>query len=261
VALGAWIAQNTPADARIAYAPGAEPVLALAERPLRELPIPLRGGGDPAALREALSERGFQYVVAYRGSAYAAWPQARELARAASTGNVALPSPEIALFRLQGDLPKIDAADPRALVAPGYTILDRLDVGDGASETAHLYQSPGRGARVRAESPVSGGWIEDDGRAQEAGRGSESFTTQARQGRDLLLAVRYDAASRGSLRVELGGQSHELRLKECPSALCEDVLLLPGDRVTGPYARLNVSFVGTPGARIATYHYWAIVRD
>jgi hypothetical protein len=261
LALSAWIAQNTPANARIAYAPGAEPVRALANRVVRELPVPLQGGAHPGALREALRARGFAYLAAYRGSTYAAWPQAREIARAASNGNVALPSPEIALFRLQEDLPKVEATEPRSLELIGYTVVDRLDVGAGASETAHLYQSPGRGALVRAESPATGGWFEDDGRAQEAGRGSESFTLQARQGRDLLLAVRYDAASRGSLRVELGGQSHELSLKECPTPLCEDVLLLPAERIGGPFVRLTTSFVGTPGARIATYHYWSIVRS
>jgi hypothetical protein len=261
LALGAWIAQNTPANARVAYAPGAEPVRALARRTVRELPVPRQGGASEAALRETLRARGFGYVAAYRGSAYAAWPQGREIARAASTGNVALPSPEIALFRLQDDLPEVEATEPRSLALTGYTVIDRLDVGDGASETAHLYQSPGPGTLLRAESPATDGWFEDDGRAREAGRGSESFTLQAQQGRDLLLAVRYDAASRGVLRVELGGQSRELSLKECPTPLCEDVLLLPGEQIGGPFVRLTTSFVGAPGGRIATYHYWSIVRS
>lgn len=261
LALGAWIAQNTPVTARVAYAPGAEPVRGLANRQARELPVPIQGSVSPAALRATLRERGFEYVAAYRGSAYAVWPQAVEVARAASSGNVSLPSPEIAVFKLQGDAPKVDASEPRSLQLVGYSIVDRLDVGDGASETAHLYQSAAGGALVRAEAPVPGGWFDDDGRAQEAGRGSESFTLAARQGRDLLLGVRYDGASRGSIRVDLSGQSLELRLKECPTPLCEDVLLLPADRVTGPFARLTTSFVGAPGTRLATYHYWAIVKD
>ncbi|HEY3083208.1 MAG TPA: hypothetical protein VGM69_25225 [Chloroflexota bacterium] len=258
LALGGWIAANAPPTVRLALAPGAEPVRGSARRPAVELPS--LGGLDPPAARELLRGRGVDYLVAYRGSSESAWPQAREVARSVSTRNVALPAPEIALYRLQWDLPKLEASQPQGLRLSGYAVVDRLDVGDGASETAHFYASSGRAEPVRVESPVVAGWIADDGRVHETGAGPESFTLAARQGRDLLLALRYDGASRGSLRVELEGQGYELPLRECGLALCEDALLLPGERIRGPFVRLAVGFVGPPGARLTTHHYWSIAR-
>ncbi|HEV8634880.1 MAG TPA: hypothetical protein VG370_11655 [Chloroflexota bacterium] len=256
LALGRWIAADAPPSARIALAPGAEPVRGSARRPVGELPRP--GGADPAADRELLRERGIDYLVAYRGSPEATWPQAREIARSASARNVALPAPEIALFRLQWDLPKLEASQPQALRLQGYAVVDRLDVGDGASETAHFYASAGPAEPVRAESAVLAGWIADEGRRHEVGRGGESFTLVARPGRDLLLAVRYDGASRGSLRVEVERSGYELQLRGCGLALCEGVLLVPAEQVRRPTVPLAVTFAGAPGARVATYHYWAI---
>ena len=256
LALGGWIAANAPPGLPVALGPGAEPVRGTMRRPAVDLPV--TGLADGTA-RELLRRRGVDYLVAYRGAPEAAWPEARQVASSASPVNVALPSPEIALFRLQWDLPRLEASQPQGLRLQGYAVVDRLDVGDAASETAHFYATTSRAEPVLTASPVLAGWIADDGRPQEAGAG-ESFVLAARQGRDLLLALRYDGASRGSLRVEIESQRYELRLRDCGLALCEDALLVPGDQVRGPTVRLAVAVAGPPGARLATYHYWAIAR-
>lgn len=258
VAAGRWLAQDAPAGAPVGVTPGAEAVRAVDRRPTREV------WGDAAgswlAARQAAHDEGVLYLAAYRGTPPAAWPMAREVLRLATSHNVALPAPELAIYRLDWSLARLEKGDPVLVDVAGYEVLDEVDVGDDASETRHFYTSSTRAPGVRAESAAPNGWLADEGRSQEVGRGTESFTVAARPGQDLVLAVRYGAGSRGALRFDVEGDTSQLQLRDCGYSLCEDaVVVVPSGHAKKPSVRVDVAFAGGAG-RATTYHYWALAR-
>jgi hypothetical protein len=258
LAAGHWLAQNAPVGARVSAAPGVDPVRAVDRRPTRE--IWGDATGSWLAARQAAQDEGLAYLAAYRGTPPATWPMAREVLRLSTSHNVALPTPELAVYRLDWSLPRLEKRNPVLVDASGYAVLDELDVADDASETRHFYTSSSRTPSVRTESAAPNGWLVDEGRPQELGRGTESFTVAAKPGQDLVLGVRYGAGSRGALRFDVDGDSSQLQLRDCGYELCEDAaVVMPSGHAKKPSVRVDVAFVGG-GGRATTYHYWTLAR-
>lgn len=253
LAAGRWLAANAPAGSPVGLAEGTEAVRGSSRRPTR----PVLEGAEGRAIAR---EQGLQYLVAFRGTPPANWPNAREVLRLGTPRNVGLPSPELSVFRLDWSLARLSPVDPVVLSLRGYQVVDMLDVADEPSETRHFYSSASQGLTVRLQSAAPAGWIEDDGRGQDPARGHESFQLAARPGKDLIVGVRYDNRARGTIRFTAGADTSELRLRDCGYRLCEDAaVVVPNGRVTGPTARLDVSFVsGAPGLLTTTFRYWSL---
>jgi hypothetical protein len=249
-----WLAENAPEEARIGLLPGAEPVRGNAERQTLALP-PLN-----REHLEDLRELDLEYIIAEPGSVASGWARARETMRFELPAAEGRAARMLSVFQLDWRAPQIDRSQPILLRFDGYQVLDALDVGNGTSETRHFYAATTPGTRVSGEARLLVGWLADDGRAQEIGRGAESFVLAARPGQDMVLGVRYDGASRGVLRLEVDRESFEWRLRDCGSTLCEDAFVVPGGFVKSAAPRVSVTFGGAAGGRIATYHYWAFVR-
>jgi hypothetical protein len=125
-AAGRWLAANAPRSARIGLADGSEAVRSSSPRSTRQL----LATGDA---RVVAQEQGMLYLVAYRGTPAASWPMAREVLRLGTPRNVALPSPELSVFRLDWSVARLEQREPAALNLTGYQVIDALDVGDDAS--------------------------------------------------------------------------------------------------------------------------------
>lgn len=258
MAAGALVAENTPPTARIGLVAAAVAARATAARTAVDLPVLTEGS------QQLLRDYGIDFVIAETESAVSRWGRAREVERLSSGAIGSTHARALALYRLDWQMPEGDRAQPLAIRLDGYSVLDAVDIGDPGSETRHFYAATTQGLRTRGEGRLRVGWITDDGRSQETGRGGESFTLGARPGRDLVLAVRYDAATRGLLRVEVEREPIDWRLRDCAASLCEDAIVIPGGLVKGPSLRVTVTFGTLPGAppgRVATYHYWAFARD
>lgn len=253
-AAGRWLAANAPPGARVGLGDGAEAVRGSATQPTRDVL------STPDA-RAVAQEQGLLYLVAFEGTGAAEWPMAREVLRLGTLQETALPSTQLAVYRLDWSLARLEDAVPGTLNLAGYEVVDALDVGDDASETRHFYSSPSRGRALRVESAAPIGWLEDEGRAQAVGRGAESFQLAARPGQDFVVAVRYDNRARGTLRFTVGADTAELRLRDCGYRLCEDAaVVVPNSRVRGPSARVDVALVNGPAGYLATFHYWSLAR-
>lgn len=268
VAAGKWIAANTDTNARIGFVPGAEPARSSAKRDMRALPI-----AEPGRRRELswsmAREYGLDYAIVFRGSNPPIRPTGVEVVRfSVSPRGGVLPSNELSIYRIDAELPQLDPVRPILMSTTGYTILDSIHIGEAESETQHFYSSATgvRGPGISGESNGPAGWIRDTGRLHEATRGAESFNLRARPGQDLLLGVRYDNLARGTLRVNIdegAGEVVELRMRDCGAGLCEDVLIIPGSRISSPSIRVTVAFAllpDSPTTLVGTYRYWSMVR-
>ncbi|HEY3107208.1 MAG TPA: hypothetical protein VGL23_00545 [Chloroflexota bacterium] len=254
---GEWLAENAEPAARVGVTAAAAGVRATAGRPVLDLPT------WNERIEAELRELAIDYAVAEPSDPLAAWPRARALTRFDRPEADGRPARSMAVYRLEWQLPELDPAQPIALRAEGFMILDTLDVAEPLSEARHFYMAASAGAPLRGLARLPVGWIRDDGRAQESGRGGESFTLAARPGRDLVLGARYDGSSRGALRVELERQPFDWRLRDCGATICEDALVLPGGLVRSASPRLTITFTTQPGGqpgRVGIYRYWSIVR-
>ena len=145
---------------------------------------------------------------------------------------------------------------PAAALAPGASVVDRLDVADLESEAGHRYQLEPAGSiadNLLRRGRVAPGdrLISDGGRLV---RGSERFRLRGRAGEAATLIARshQDAAAR--LRVRFGADELSLELPATPAGqFSETSIPLPSQAVR----EQNLVEVRADGS-YASYHYFLV---
>jgi len=97
----------------------------------------------------------------------------------------------------------------------------------------------------------------DDGRAHT---GEESFTVASIPRRDLIVAKRYDAVVRGTVRVYVDGVFvGEWEFPERRFQFGEDLFIVPASFIIDEQTRITFEFVPGNSIDINSFYYWIFV--
>jgi len=144
-------------------------------------------------------------------------------------------------------------------------VIDIVDPGNGAavaqySESAHAYKLEGAGAVVdRVFRTVSTGNIKDQATTFSI---SEQFTVNSVPDQLLIVAKRYDAALRGTLKVFADGvEVGDWELAEQDFFFGVDSFDIPGSFITGDKTILTFEVVPEPGHDTGNSFMWWIMVE
>ncbi len=253
-----WVNSNVPPGTRVALGRGAEPagaVLAAAPH------LTLSSSID--AVERAFAAREIGYAIVQLQDPLAGSPRLREVASTYGERHDGTRRTGASVFHFQDAAALPDGSAPTQIRVGPYAIVDHLDVADASSEVAHFYRSATQGEVREHVIAVRDGWIAETGRAQEAGRGAESFVLRTTPGKDALLGLRYLNDGGARLRVDIDGTVHLMDLRPCPIVVCEDVLLVPGSAIRGSATRFVVTSeaFGPSRGSVTTLRYWLFERS
>jgi hypothetical protein len=252
-----WVNANVPAGTRVALGRGAEPAGAV----LVAAPhLTLSTSVD--AVERAFAARQIGYAIVLLQDPLAGSPRLREVASTYGERHDGTLRAGASVFRFQDTAALPDGSAPTQIQVGPYTIVDHLDVADASSEVAHFYRSATPGEIREHVIAVRDGWIVETGRAQEAGRGAESFVLRTTPGKDAVLGLRYLNDGGARLRVDIDGSVNAMDLRPCPIVVCEDVVLVPGSAIKGAATRFVVTSeaFGPSRGSVTTLRYWLFER-
>ncbi len=279
VALGRWVKENLPEDARvgvndtgaIAYMGGRRTFDVVGLTTEGEAKYWVAGPGSRFEHYEKLARARLPtHFVVYPG--WMACPQVlgRELTRATVTDQSILGSPTKIAYEAKWDL--LGSGALPITPPSGLALLDEIDVADLESEAAHQYDLWGAtdGHNVVATSsfgyddegqPMDGGpaprTIADGGRRK---RVLDRFLTTLPEGRRAVLVIRFASdheAQPSALVVRAGATTAKITI-DAPATTFEERHVELG----AGHGRVSIEVTAEPGgARFASFHYWVYAAD
>jgi hypothetical protein len=267
VAMGRWLAENTPEDAVIgATPPGAARFFS------GRVVLDLDGAHTHEALRstplEFAEEQKVDYIVAFRSPYFDSVPGRPVAHEEVAAFNSSLPSN---LMRAYGPAsPEGETFAPKDVLlqfdTSGLALTDRVDVGnlsaaEAVSEAAHDYGLEGEASSVERMARVADGvTVQDEARVFSE---AEEFTVASLPGEPLTVVKRYDAAVGGRLRVFADGV--EVGVWELPRGeffFGEAAFTILGEAVTQNRTRLRFEVIPTqPALAGNSYFYWILAPE
>jgi hypothetical protein len=267
VAMGRWLAENTPEDVVIGAAPaGAARFLS------HRVVLDLDGAHTHDALRstplEFAAERQVDYIVAFQSPYFDSVPGRPVAHEEVAAFNSSLPSNVMRAYGPPGG--EGDAVVLRSSLvlfdASGLAVMDTVDVANlsapaAISEATHDYGLEGAASSVkRTARTAEGVSVEDDARVFSA---AEELTVTSIPGQPLTVVKRYDAAVGGRLRVFADGV--EVGVWELPRGeffFGEAAFTILGETVTQNRTRLRFEVIPTQAALAGnSYFYWILAPE
>ncbi|MDA1279382.1 MAG: hypothetical protein O3B95_04995 [Chloroflexi bacterium] len=207
VAMGKWIDENLPADARIGVGdPGAMRFFG------NRFTYDLAGWNTADAIKrpplDFAEEKKIEYLFVYRSIYFDSWHLAEPLHAIEVDRNTILGGNQLRVYRADYDSKPVfvNSLIPldKNLLKRDVAVIDIIDTGNGAaasefSEPAHAYRLVGAGAVVeRSFKTLASEIIRDEATTYTE---SETFTVNSSPGELLIVSKRYDAAIGGTLKV------------------------------------------------------------
>tara|TARA_Y100000031_G_C8127003_1_gene341022 strand:+ start:48 stop:638 length:591 start_codon:yes stop_codon:yes gene_type:complete len=161
----------------------------------------------------------------------------------------------------------VDSTSPldAELLQRDVAVIDVIDAGNGDvitaySEAAHAYELEGAGAVVeRSFKTVFSGVIKDEATTFSI---AEEFTAKSVPGELLVVAKRYDAALRGTLRVFADGiEVGEWALSDKDFFFGVDSFDIPGSFIVSDKTTLRFEVVPLPGQTTGNSFMWWIMVE
>lgn len=265
VGMARWIDENVPADARIGVG-DAGAMRFFGNRFTYDL-VGLNTeeaiGRPPLEFAE---EKKIDYLFVFRSIYFDSWHFAEVVHTIEVDRNTILGGSQMRAYEADYDtaIVFVDSTDPldSDLLKRDIAIIDIIDVGNGAaisaySEAAHAYKLEGAGAVVeRSFRTVLSGVIRDEATTFTV---AEQFTVKSVPGELLVVAKRYDAALRGTLRVFANGaEVGEWVLSAKDFFFGVDSFDIPGSFITSDTTIMRFEVVPLPGHESGNSFMWWI---
>ncbi len=269
VGMALWIDENVPADARIGV------VDAGASRFFgNRYTYDLVGLNTSSAIGrppiEYAEENKLDYLFVFRSIYFDSWPLADPVHTIEVDRNTILAGSQMRAYAADYNT-VVEFANPTApldndLLRREISVIDIIDTGNGAaipaySESAHAYKLEGAGAVVeRSFRTVLSGIINDQATTFSF---SEQLTVKSVPGELLVVAKRYDAALRGTLRVFADGAEVGIwELSDKDFFFGVDSFNIPASFITSDRTTLRFEVVPLPGQTTGnTFMWWIFVEN
>lgn len=268
VGMAKWIDENLPIDARIGVG-DAGAIRFFGNRFTYDL-VGLNTAdaiGRPPL--EFAEERKIDYLFVFRSIYFDSWHLGQPVHTIEVDRNTILGGSQMRAYQAdyvtdvvyaQVEVPLDDD-----LLNRDVAVIDIVDAGNGGaipaySEAAHAYKLVGAGAVVeRSFKTVFSGTIKDEATTFS---GSEEFTVKSVPGELLVVAKRYDAALRGTLKVFANGvEIGDWVLADKDFFFGVDSFDIPASAVTGDKTILRFDVVPTPGHTTGNSFMWWILIE
>ncbi|MEE8046162.1 MAG: hypothetical protein V3T49_04915 [Dehalococcoidia bacterium] len=268
VGMAKWIDQNLPADARIGVG-DAGAMRFFGNRFTYDL---VGLNSSEAIGRPYLNfaeEKKIDYLFVFRDIYVESWQFATAVHTIEVDRNTILGGSQMRAYQADYDtaIVFVDSTLPvdDDLLKRDVAVIDVLDVGNGAalaeySEAAHAYKLEGGGSVVERQfKTVFSGNIKDEATTFS---GSEQFTAKSVAGELLIVAKRYDAALRGTLKVFADGAEVGIwTLAEQDFFFGVDSFDIPASFITRDKTILRFEVVPTPGHDTGNSFMWWIMVE
>ncbi|TAK21517.1 MAG: hypothetical protein EPO26_14305 [Chloroflexota bacterium] len=257
-ASGTWMATRVPARATIAILPGGEPAAAL----LRTEPLRIAVRAPNAMIEEVLATAAVDYVIAPPSAPIAQSPRLRAIARTEGSRPDGSYFEGVTVYAFQSNATEGPVDSPVIVRVGEYALFDHLDVGDPASEVAHFYASTSTKQPEEFSITTPTGWIRDDGRVHEFGRGAESFFLRLPIGRDVIFVIRYLSDATITARLDIEQESLEVPFERCFLQTCELALFVPARAIVSESTRARLVIPPLRGGKgtVTILRYWTYGR-
>jgi len=257
VRLGHWVSESLPPDSLIALG-DAGAIRYFGQGTM----IDLLGLNSHELLDrdqfEFMSERRVDYLIVFPNVFIDGWPHAERIYEISIDHNTILGGSTMVVYKTNWNPQTSNKESWYQMDTEGMELMDSLDVGDSADEVSHDYsingEKPPFARMLKTTADVT---LLDDGWAYT---GEESFTVASIPRRDLIVAKRYDAAVRGTVRVYVDGVFiGEWEFPERQFQFGEDLLVVPAGFITEEQTRITFEFVPGSSIDINSFYYWIFV--
>lgn len=269
VGMALWVAENVPADARIGVG-DAGALRFFGDRYTYDLVGLNTSQAIGRPYLEFAEENKIDYLIVFRDIYIESWRFGDPVHTIQVDRNTILGGSQMRAYKAdyQTEIVYEDAKKPlnEEILKREVAVIDLIDPGNGSalaqySESAHAYKLEGAGANVeRTFRTVTDGNIRDEATTFS---GYEQFTAKSVPGEILIVAKRYDAALRGSLRVfaddlEVG----DWVLSEQDFFFGVDTFDIPGAFITDDQTVLRFEVIPSPGHTTGnSFMWWIMVED
>lgn len=207
---------------------------------------------------EFMSEQRVDYLIVFPNVSFDGWPYAKRIYEITIDDNWILGGWTMVVYETNWN-PQVSKKESWYQIdTEGMELIDSLDVGDPRDEVSHDYSITGeKPPFARTFKTAADVTLLDDGRAHT---GEESFTVASIPRRDLIVAKRYDAVIRGTVRVYVDGVFvGEWEFPERRFQFGEDLYIVPADFIIDEQTRITFEFVPGNSIDINSFHYWIFV--
>ncbi len=269
VGMALWIDENLPADARIGVG-DAGAMRFFGNR----FTYDLVGLNTSSAIGrpplEYAEEKKIDYLFVFRSIYFDSWHFADPVHTIEVDRNTILGGSQMRAYAAdyESEVVFADSTAPvdNDLLKREISVIDIVDPGNGAaiptySEAAHAYKLQGGGSVVeRSFRTVQSGIIKDQATTYS---GSEEFTVKSVPGELLVVAKRYDAALRGTLKVFAdGAEVGDWKLSDKDFFFGVDSFDIPASFITSDRTTLRFEVVPLPGQTTGnSFMWWIFVEN
>ncbi|MCZ6538978.1 MAG: hypothetical protein O6922_04030 [Chloroflexi bacterium] len=268
VGMAKWIDENLPVDARIGVG-DAGAMRFFGNRFTYDL-VGLNTSeaiGRPPL--EFAEEKKIDFLFVFRSIYFDSWQFGEAIFTIEVDRNTILGGSELRAYAAdyETEIQFVDPTNPldEDLFKRDVAVIDIIDAGNGAaipaySESAHAYRLEGAGAVVeRSFRTVELEIISDEATTFSI---AEQFTVKSVPGELLIVAKRYDAALRGTLRVFANGlEVGEWVLADKDFFFGVDSFDIPGSFIDGDTTVLRFEVVPRPGLTTGNSFMWWIMVE
>ena len=268
VGMALWIDENVPTDARIGVG-DAGAMRFFGNRFTYDL-VGLNTAeaiGRPPL--EFAEEKKIDFLFVFRSIYFDSWHFADAVHTIEVDRNTILGGSQMRAYAAdyETEVVFVDATNPldNDLLKRNIAVIDIIDVGNGAaisaySEAAHAYKLEGAGAVVeRSFKTIQSGIIRDEATTFSI---AEQFTVKSIPGELLIVAKRYDAALRGTLKVFANGaEVGDWTLSDKDFFFGVDSFDIPATFIVGDSTILRFEVVPLPGQTTGNSFMWWIAVE
>lgn len=268
VGMALWIDDNLPADARIGVG-DAGAMRFFGNRFTYDLVGLNTSDAIGRPYLDFAEERKIDYLFVFRDIYVESWQFAEPIHTIQVDRNTILGGSQMRAYEAdyETEIIYVDSILPvnEELFKRDISVIDIIDAGNGDavakySEAAHAYKLNGAGGVVdRQFRTVFTGTIQDEATTFS---GYEQFTARSVPGEVLIVAKRYDAALRGTLRVFADDVEVGIwELADQDFFFGVDAFDIPGSFITGDQTALRFEVVPTPGHTTGNSFMWWIAVE
>jgi hypothetical protein len=268
VGIALWLDENIPEDARIGVG-DAGAIRYFGNRYTYDLVGLNTSDAIGRPYLNFAEENKLDYLFVFRDISVESWQLAEPIHTIQVDKNTILGGSLMRAYEAdyESEIEFADATSPIVddILKRDVAVIDIVDPGNGAavaqySESAHAYKLEGAGAVVdRVFRTVSTGNIKDQATTFSI---SEQFTVNSVPDQLLIVAKRYDAALRGTLKVFADGvEVGDWELAEQDFFFGVDSFDIPGSFITGDKTILTFEVVPEPGHDTGNSFMWWIMVE
>lgn len=258
VEMGRWIDESLPPDARVATTDAGAIRYFGHRETLDFLGLNWHEALERNPFEIASERKDIDYIVTFPGPVIDGWPYAGRMYEITIINNTIAGLDTMAVYETDWSPQFTDKDTWYGIATEGWELIDSLDVGNAADEVGHDYEvSKAKNLAQREFKTAAEAVISDEGQVYT---GRESFTVMSRPGVDLVIAKRYDAVVRGTVRVYANGALvGEWSFAERLHQFGEDTFVVPGHFISREQTRLTFEFVPGNSIDINSFYYWIFV--